>query len=777
MAILVALAAGLLLLPLLPVLPPLWLSPLLALTALLISLVLHRYRRSAQIFLSLAALLTTFSWSVLTAQQALDARLPVQWEGVELRARGVVSALPESVLHGQRFRFRPQELQGPAGEPVAVRGEFQIFSAQPELLRPQALCSMQLRLKRPHGLANPGGFDYEVWLLSEGVTATGTAKSLRCEAPATFSMDGLRWSLRQHFLQSFPESHQAGVLLALITGDRALIAAADWERYVATGVVHLMAISGLHITMLALAAAFLLLQLLRLFPRLALSCPLHRPALLAGFLLALAYSLVAGFSVPTQRTLIMLAVVLLSVCSGRRLPPLIILLLALLAVLLWSPLAVHAAGFWLSFGAVAILLVMGQPRHERPLWQQALLVQLAMSLLLLPLTLWFFERASLVSPLANLLAIPLITFVVVPAGLLGLLAWLFSANSVATFFWQAGMAALSMLDALLEQMQSWPWANMDWSLPGWSSLAFFCLALFCLLQPMQAMWRWLAPVFLLPLFLWRDHLPPEQLRVVVLDVGQGLSVLVQTSEHRLLYDTGPALGPDNDAGRRHVLPALRQLGIHSLDMLLLSHDDNDHTGGAASILQRMRVAEVSGVRPQGLSAPEAVPWRDCRAGRHWQWEGWQFELLYPDAGEWQQVVRDNNRSCVLRVSRGKAAILLPGDLEAQGEGLLLSRLPASALNSPVLVLGHHGSRNASSMDWLAAVQPRLAIVSAGYRNAFRHPSPVLLERLQEAGIPWRNTAAAGALMLTLEEGGKVRVSEFRHEAGRYWQDGETASFF
>lgn len=773
MAILLALAAGLLLLPLLPVLPPLWLAPVLAcLCWLLFRLLPWRY------WLALSAFFLSFSWSVLQAQTALDARLPAQWEGIELTAKGVVRDLPEAVPRGQRFRFRPQELRGPDGELLAMNGELQLFAAQPELLPPQSFCELRLRLKRPHGAANPGGFDYEVWLLSEGVRATGSAQVIRCQSARGFSMQGVRWALRQTFMREFPASPQAAVLLALVTGDRALIPDADWERYVATGVVHLMAISGLHITMLALVSAFLMLQLLRFFPRLALHLPLHIPALLAGFMVALAYSLVAGFSVPTQRTLIMLAVVVVVVCSGRRLPPLQILLLALLAVLLWSPLAVHAAGFWLSFGAVAILLLLGQPRHERPWWQQAMWVQLAMSLLLLPLTLWFFERVSVVSPIANLLAIPLITFVVVPAGLLGLLAWLCAADALAHFFWQAGIAVLSVLDAGLEQMQSWPVASVDWSLSGLPGLLFLCLALFCLVQPMRPTLRLLSPFFLLPLFYVADAVPPGQLRVVVLDVGQGLAVLVQTSGHSLLYDTGPAYRPDSDAGRRIVLPALRHMGVQKLDMLLLSHDDNDHTGGAASVLQHMQVAEVLGVKPQSMhGASSQTPWRDCRAGLYWQWEGWRFELLYPDENEWQQVARDNNRSCVLRVSRDAISVLLPGDLEAQGEGLLLSRGADTALRSTVLVLGHHGSRNASSEAWLAAVQPRLAIVSAGYRNAFRHPSPALLARLNEAGIPWRNTASAGALMMTLDAGGKVELREFRHEAARYWQDGEMASIF
>jgi competence protein ComEC len=772
MAILLCMAAGFLLLPLLPTLPPPWLVLLLALFVSLAAK-LSRWR----LLWGLAAFLLTFSWSVLQATRALDARLPAAWEGVTLMATGHIRDLPEAVPRGQRFRLQPDSLRGPAGEVIAAPGQLQLFIAEPTPVLPDAYCQMSVRLKRPHGAANPGGFDYEVWLLSENVMATGTAKALQCEAPAGYSMAILRWQMRQTFLREFPQQPQAGVLLALITGDRALIAPLDWERYVATGVVHLMAISGLHITMLAMMGSFLAFLFLRRLPQLALYCPLHKPALLTGLLLALVYSLIAGFSVPTQRTLIMLAVVMLAACSERRLPSLQILLLALIAVLLWSPLAVHAAGFWLSFGAVAILLVQGQGRQGEPLWRRVLILQFLMSLLLLPLTLWFFERASVVSPLANLLAIPLITFIVVPAGLLGLLAGLFALTTPAHWCWQLGIFVLAVLDALLEQMQSWQWASVDWSLSGWGAMLCFCLALFCLLQPLRASLRCLAPLFLLPLLWPVQTVKPGQLRVMVIDVGQGLAVLLQTEHHRLLYDTGPVFGPGSDAGLRHILPALHQNSVHKLDMLILSHDDNDHTGGAASLLTRMPVAAVTGVRPQNVRVPYGLHWQSCRAGRFWDWDGWRFELLYPDEEEWQQVARDNNRSCVLRVSRGDAAILLPGDLEGQGEQLLLARLPAASLQADVLVLGHHGSRNSSSPEWLAVVRPQLAIASAGYRNAFGHPSPALLERLRIAGIPWRNTANTGALTLTLQPGHQMVVQEFRRESGRYWQDGETASIF
>lgn len=790
--LLLAAALGLLLLPVLPVLPPWWLPTALAMPALLFYLACRR-----PCFLCLALMLLSFSWSVAMAGRALSARIPVAWEGEPVSVQGRIEGLPEAVPHGQRFRLRPDRIEVNGQEMLAGPGSWQLFAATKagatketerekakeaihEMPAPGSLCRLQLRLKRPHGVANPGGFDYDAWLLSENVTATGSVKFMQCQPAWRNGADGLRWHLRALFQRRFGGDAEAGVVLALITGDRALVTDELWQRYVDTGVVHLMAISGLHITLLAALAGLLILQVLRRFPRLALYCPLRKPAFAGGFIIAALYSLLAGFSVPTERTLIMLAVVLLAYWRERHLPPLHILLLALLAVLLWSPLAVHAAGFWLSFGAVAVLMLGGHRLSSLPRWRQALHLQLAMSLLLLPLTVWFFDRASLVSPLANLLAVPVVTFIVVPLGLAGLLVWLLGgqipggdawSETLAGFFWQLAVQVMRVLDALLEQFQQWPQAVLGISLDGMGALLCLCLALFCCVQPVQRHWRWLAPVFLLPLFWPAPAVMSGQLRVVVLDVGQGLSVLLQTEKHQMLYDTGPVLGESSDAGQRYVVPALQHLGIHRLDMLLLSHADNDHTGGATSVLAAMPVRRGLGALPpawpEGGARP---PWQPCHAGQHWSWDGWRFELLYPDAAEAADADKDNNRSCVLRVSRGRQAVLLPGDLEQRGESRLLERIAAGTLSSTVLVLGHHGSRNASSPAWLAAVLPSVALASAGYRNAFHHPSPALQERLRQAGIPWWNTAASGALMVRMTGEGRPQLQTFRQVSPHYWQD-------
>ncbi|MDP2229059.1 MAG: DNA internalization-related competence protein ComEC/Rec2, partial [Moraxellaceae bacterium] len=429
--------------------------------------------------------------------------------------------------------------------------------------------------------------------------------------------------------------------------------------------------------------------------------------------------------------------------------------------------AVHAVGFWLSFGAVALLMLVGRQQQHLPAWRQGVQLQLALSALLLPLTLGFFERASWVSPFANLLAVPLVTFVVVPLGLLGLLLWPVAPEAADTL-WQLAMHVLTALDALLAEFQQWPAASVDWSLPGRAGVFWAVLAVFCLCQPVAPRLRLLAPFFLLPLLLLHQPPAPGQLRVTVLDVGQGLAVLVEAGRYRLLYDTGPAFG-DSDAGRRIVLPALRQAGVGALDHLLLSHDDLDHTGGAASILDGLPVHEGIGAPPSRYAGAPLPPWRACDAGIFWMRAGWRFEVVHPDAGAQAAFTRDNDRSCVLRVSRGGRALLLPGDLERHSEAWLLTNMPAAGLRSDVLVLGHHGSRQASSAAFLEQVAPTLAIASAGYRNSYGHPAVVVRERLTAQGIPLLNTADSGALRFELGPAGVTGLSQWRVADRRYWR--------
>lgn len=748
--------AGQLVLPVLPFLPPFWWS----LIPLPVLLLLWSRFRVAWLCWPVPALLT-FALAVAIAERQLAAEVPARLEQQTLQVVGRITGLPEPArFGGWRVRLQPVSTSNAGWQP---RGVWLLNLRDAAMPLPGAVCSMSVRLKKPHGNANPGGFDYEAWLLSEGVTATGSASHAECR-PAGWSVDRLRLAMRQHFQKQFPEQQDmAGVVLALVTGDRALVSAEIWERYAATGVIHLMAISGMHVTLLAVVAAWLALRLLQRVPRLGLLVPLHKLALLTGLGVALAYSLVAGFSVPTQRTLVMLAVIGLAHWWQRRLPALQVLGAAMLVVLAWWPLSVHAAGFWLSFGAVALLMLIGQTQAHLPVWQQGVRLQFGLSVLLLPPTVWFFERASWVSPFANLLAVPVVTFMVVPLGMAGMLSWLVLPG-LADGIWWLAIQVMSVLDALLGQFQSWPHASIGWGLPGRTGFLWAMLAAFCFFQPLQPRLRALAPLFLLPVFVVYQAPFPGSLRVTVLDVGQGLAVLLETGRYRLLYDTGAAFG-EQDAGRSVILPSLRQQGIHRLDRLLLSHDDLDHTGGAASVLASMPVTDVLGAWPASLTGLTGVRHQPCLAGQEWRVDGWHFVVLSPSRHLGEEA-SDNDRSCVLRVSKGRAALLLPGDLEEPGEYALLDAGVPVAAN--VLVLGHHGAREATSDEWLGQVKPDLAIASAGYRNRFGHPSGAVRQRLGQAGIPMLNTADQGAIVVDMRATGETHWQAYRQVSGRYW---------
>ncbi len=742
-----------------PVLP----SPLAPLCLLLVLPFCRRW----PVLRALPALGLGMAYAVWQAGVALDSRIPSAWEQQPLQVQGQVVGLPEPTARGGvLFRLRPERVWW-AGQEQAPPGRlWQLSTREPLALRPGELWRLDVRLRRPHGWSNPGGFDYEVWLLQEGVAATGYVRQAqRIEGASRWSLDEGRLALRERFVRDLGGSESAAVLLALLSGDRALVSDAAWERYAATGVSHLMAISGLHITLIAILVAGLSRWLLRrCWPSLALSMPLSLVGLALGGMAALAYGLLAGMSLPTQRTLLMLMVVSLGLAWRRDWGPWLVLGLALSLVLLWQPLAVHAIGLWLSFAAVALLVLLAWPRPGEVWWRAWGRSQWLMSLGLLPLTVLIFGRVSWLAPLANLLAIPLVTFVVVPLALLGLLFLPIWAEA-GLALWSAAAMVLTVLDALLAQLQSWPAATQHWSLAPGAGL-WLGLAVACLLLPRGLPGRWLAPVFLLPVLWGRAALPEGAWRFTLLDVGQGLAAVIETRRHVLVYDTGPVHGPDFDAGSRVVLPYLRWAGHGAIDRLMLSHAHQDHIGGAPAVLAQMPVGVVLGSWPQALAeARPRQPRRACQAGQHWHWDGVDFEVLYPWPGH--APARENDRSCVLRVSAGGHSLLLPGDVEWLGEWALRER-SASRLPADLLVLAHHGSATSSHMDFLRQVAPREALVSAGYRHAFRHPSAQVLGRLELLGIAWLETASSGAVQYELWPGQAARRRLWRLEAGHYW---------
>jgi competence protein ComEC len=494
---------------------------------------------------------------------------------------------------------------------------------------------------------------------------------------------------------------------------------------------------------------------------------------------AFAYVLLAGFEIPAQRTLYMLTVAAIGLWLGRPGSASVVWLWALAVVLAWDPWATLTPGFWLSFGAVGLLLYIGVGRiGGASKWREAIRAQSAITLGLIPLMLVLFQQISIVSPLANAVAIPVVTFIVVPLTLASIgVPWdvlLIIAHQ--TFAWVA---------LLLEWLSTMPAAVWQQHAPGIFAAVAGMLGVLWLLAPRGVPGRSLGLIWLAPLFIIVPVLPAMgAFRVTVLDVGQGLAVLVQTHAHSLLYDTGPRFSETADAGNRIIAPLLRANGVARLDGMVVSHQDNDHSGGALSLLQTVPVEWVASslktdhpiVRARAERGEAA--WR-CLAGQQWTWDGVEFAMLHPvDANYVNPKLKSNDLSCVLRVSNAAGSALLTGDIEARTESDLIRREP-TRLRSDVLVVPHHGSRTSSTSAFIASVRPEVAAFTPGYRNRFNHPRPEIVERYVAAGVRNYRTDYDGALTFTFDEGAShVPRRERAHDA-RYWWDvpaeGELAS--
>ncbi|MGI4719536.1 MAG: DNA internalization-related competence protein ComEC/Rec2 [Janthinobacterium lividum] len=739
----------------------------------------------------LAAVLLGACWAAMIAHYALDDELPRALEGVDLTIVGTVDSLPHALDGGTRFNFHVERAATPGAtvpERIALswygQGDGQGRAPLARSPEPGERWQLVVRLQRPHGNANPHGFDYEAWLLEQGIRATGYVRpaggrNVRLDAFVArpgHVVERARAVLRRHILDQLAGKPYAGVIVALVIGDQRGIEQADWDVFNRTGIGHLVSISGLHVTMVAGLGAWAMSALWRRSffvagAALPLRLPAQKAGALAGAVVALLYVLLAGFGVPAQRTFYMLAVVALALCCGRIVTLSQVLCLALGVVVLLDPWAVLAAGFWLSFGAVAIILYanMGRVRNraERG-WRRTLAMaartQYAVTIGLVPLTMFLFSQVSLVSPLANAVAIPLVSLVVTPLALAGALLPAPLAG------WVLGLAHLGV--ALLAEALGWladgPAAT--WSAPapqGW----IFALALAgtaWMLAPRGWPQRWAGLAAWMPMLTQLPAMPEQgAFTVTAFDVGQGMALLVETHGHRLLYDAGPQYGPGADAAGRILLPYLRGRGIGRLDALLVSHSDVDHAGGARTVLAGATVAAVHSSLAPGHPVVRLAPRHTrCEAGQGWRWDGVRFDMLGPAADSYAQAgLKANARSCVLRVSGKGGTILLAADIEAAQEAQLLRRAPEQ-LRADVLLVPHHGSGTSSTAAFLAAVQPSVGIFQVGHRNRYRHPKKEVFARYGELGVRRIRTDQSGAVTLTFDDA--LAIAEYRSERRRYW---------
>jgi competence protein ComEC len=696
----------------------------------------------------------------------------------------VVDELPQLTDRGTRFAFAVERIVTPDAM-VPSRISLLWYSTSrdgeesgegPELHAGERWI-LTVRLKRPHGTVNPHGFDVEAWLLENELRATGFVRpsdsNRRLDAFAGRAQDYVqraREAIRERIFAALAGRPYAGVIAALAIGDERAIPEAQWRVFNRTGVGHLISISGLHVTFFAALIGAIAFWLWRRSHRLTLALPARKAAAMAGVAAAFAYVLLAGFQVPAQRTLYMLGIAAIGLWLGRPGTASTVWLWALAVVLALDPWAGLTPGFWLSFGAVGLLLYTGVGRIGSAAGLHAAArAQWAITLGLVPLMLMLFQQISVVSPVANAVAIPTVTFVVVPLTLASIVVpWdtlLVAAHQV--FAW------LAFFLEILSDAPSAVWQQH--APPAWAILCGV-IGVLWLLAPRGVPGRAVGLAWLAPLFLIVPLLPSEgAFRLTVLDVGQGLAVLVQTRAHALLYDTGPRFNEAADAGNRIIAPVLRANAVTRLDAMIVTHQDSDHSGGAISIMHAVPVDRFASSLPDDhaivrASRQETRDPERCLAGRRWTWDGVEFALLHPAPASYDNPkLKANDLSCVLKITGKAGSALLTGDIEARSESELVRREDGN-LRADVLVVPHHGSKTSSTPGFIEAVAPRAAVFTPGYRNRFGHPRPEIVARYADARIDTYRTDYQGAVTFAFETGQPLIPRREREADRRYWWD-------
>lgn len=820
---LIGFVAGCVALQMQAALPPVWQPLCVLVLCLSLAAVMRRRPALFPVLLVASTVAAGFGWSDWRAQQRMAVALSPAWEGKDIIATGVVAELPQTGDEATRFLFHIESSNAGDAVPPRVRlswygtqnwGNVGEEGAKPDRragipdLQPGQRWQLTLRLKRPHSLTNPGGFDGEYAMLADDIRAVGYVRTGKRaqnialdEAGAGFGIGVERWraSVRRHILAALPDARFAAVMVALVMGDQSGIARDDWDLFRRTGISHLVSISGLHITMIAGLFAALWMALWRrsfglarwLRTPLPLRMPTPRAGAIAAMLGAFGYCLLAGMGVPAQRTLLMLSTVAIARLTDRNVPASLSLCWAAAVVAMVDPWAVMSAGFWLSFGAVAIIFfaarmavdgtrngeVDGRIEGIRRAVVGATRIQFAVTFGLLPLTLLLFQQTSVVSAAANGLAIPMVSFVTTPLALIGAAL----PDPLAQPVLMLAEASFRWLAVWLEWLAQPRWAV--WvapAAPKWALLLSLLGVALLLVPGGVRAWAWRAQgaLLLLPLVLARVPMPlPGEFRLVAFDIGQGAAALVETANHRLLFDTGPRYGDHADAAARVIAPYLRSHGVESLDTLVVSHEDSDHAGGTETVIDAVPVRTMLASLPQGhalrgVADESGIRFTDCLAGQTWTWDGVVFEVLHPlRLPAESERVSSNARSCVLRIANGRHAALLTGDIEAAQESALIAAETPERLMADILLVPHHGSKTSSSGAFLDAVSPQVAVFQVGYRNRYGHPHPQVWQRYVARDIDGLRTDKTGAVVI--ETGGDVlNVQTARTMRPRYWSSAQ-----
>ncbi len=723
-------------------------------------LFLFKYRfTSPLLFASLG-----YCWSFVFSLYTIYPQLSSQLEGEDVHVKGVVVEMKSENPQFSKFIFNVDQASIHPLSSQVPKSVMLSWYRPKQILQSHQQCDFVIRLKKFRGYSNPGGTDYEKNMFIAGIGARGYVRSGQCDELNILDID--QPSLRQQWISRFqliaPQYQYANLMLALTFGERKDIEQTQWQVLRETGTSHLLAISGLHLSAISVVMFFLVTYLMRCNAYMCERIPAQSIAAVFAMLAAIFYAYLAGYSLPTQRALIMVSVGLLAILLRKPVINVPVLSVALLLVLIIDPRSVLSAGFWMSFLAVLFIFVILKSTQGKGKLFRIIAVQCYLGFALFPISLLFFSQASIISPIVNLIAIPLVSFILLPLLLVTQVLFLF------------GIAISDSLFILLDQLFSWLWWGLQYSAEfEYSSLEFsptvlgviaYEVGLFMLVQAKGLPVRHLAWVLLAGLFLIKEpSLTHGQMRLTVLDVGQGLALVIETENHTLIYDAGVRSLSGFNTGDVVVLPYLKSRAISKVDLAIVSHNDNDHSGGMHSLISQGVITDLMVSNQPELYDFEGT--RLCRAGDEWQWDGIKFNVLHPPK-KWQS--NDNNRSCVLQINHSAGSILFTGDIEKSAEEWLINQY-GDNLSSDIIVAPHHGSKSSSSYRFIGLADPQTVVFSAGYRNRYGFPHATIKQRYQEIGAQLMDTGRHGAVTFIFDaHDGLQTQTGYRQDNKRYW---------
>ena len=698
-------------------------------------------------------------WASLFGIKRLADRLPPQLIQQEIKVDGYISSLPQQHAHHQSFDF--VVLKPTDNFPHKLRLNWY----DPPLIEAGQSWQLTVKFKPPHGTLNPAGFDYETWLFANGFDASGYVKSsvlVEHESHLSLHQWISRWrqDLAKRIDSALPNGQQNAIIKALTLGSQNGISQEQWQIYQQTGLIHLIVISGSHISLIA-GLVFVLFR--KLWVRSGcMGVSANLPAAIVSWLAGLTYGALAGFSIPTLRAVVMLSILMLALIWQRHISAWQVFKLAVTGVLLIEPSSVLQTGFWLSFLAVALLIHITHGRLGKASgWRIMVFNHVASSFGLSPLLLLYFQQVSLVAPLANAVAIPLLGFIIVPVALTAVVL-LYLLPGLASYLLGFCDSLLVYLESLMHWLLKIPHASLNLPQPSLFAAIVAGFGVLLLTTPKGFPSRQLAIFCFAPVLFLKFSRPGfAEIKMHVLDVGQGLAIVITTQNHTLVYDTGSRMPDGLDMGNAVVLPYLYQQGVNKLDYLIVSHGDNDHSGGAESIVKHLPVSDILSSDPRWAESEQG---RYCQTGQNWDWDGVQFNILSPPATAFD---KENNNSCVLQIHTQGNSLLLTGDIEQEAENWLSAHF-GNQLHSRILLSPHHGSKTSSTEALISQVKPELTIISSGYLNRFHFPHPTVLARYQQFASAYLNTATTGAIELTTRQDSFSMTTQ-REQRKNYWR--------